>query len=153
MHAVQLDLIWPTCYKILEFRWHHPEIKIILQVGAKAFEAIDHNQDWLVSRLKNYGPAIDYVLLDKSGGRGLGMDVEGLRPYLRAIRDAGLTIGLAVAGGLGPDTMHLVEPLIPEFPDLSWDAQGKLRPSGNAMDSIDWNMAGEYVKKASKILK
>lgn len=150
--ALQLDMIWPPPSAVVGYHWQHPEIKIILQVGGKALERVSGPRE-VVAKLRDYDGAIDYVLFDKSMGRGLGMDAEGLRPYLRAVRESGLDIGLAGAGGLGPSTLHLVEPLVAEFPDLSIDAQGKLRPSGNAMDPIDWGMAEEYLKKAPKILK
>ena len=57
-----------------------------------------------------------------------------------------------MAGGLGPDTLHTIQPLIDEFPDLSIDAQSRLRPSGNAMNPIDWGMAKSYLINALKIL-
>lgn len=152
LDALQLDMIWPSPYEVAGYRWHHPEIKVILQVGEKALERVSGPEE-AVAKLKEYGRAIDYVLFDKSMGRGLGMDAEGLRPYLRAVRDSVMDVGLAVAGGLGPNTLYLVEPLVAEFPDLSIDAQGQLRPSGNAMDPIDRGMAKEYLEKAIKLLK
>ncbi len=153
MDALQLDMIWPKPTDISVLRWINPEVMVIIQANSEALDIIDNDPQKLVEKLKEYGDAVDYVLLDKSMGRGLGMDAEGLRPYLCAVRDSGLDIGLAVAGGLGPDTLRLVEPLIAEFPDLSIDAQSKLRPSGNAMDPIDWGMAEEYLKKSLKMLK
>lgn len=81
------------------------------------------------------------------------MDAKGLLPFARAVKRRFPQFGLVAAGGLGPDTMHLVEPLIKEFPDLSIDAQGKLRPSGSALDPIDWYMAGQYLIKALEMLE
>ena len=49
--------------------------------------------------------------------------------------------------------MNLVEPLVKMFPDLSIDAQGKLRSSGNALDPIDWGMAETYLVKALELMK
>lgn len=57
-------------------------------------------------------------------------------------------MALAVAGGLGPDTMELINPIAESFPDISIDAQGKLRPSGNALDPIDWNLAEKYLSRS-----
>jgi hypothetical protein len=45
-----------------------------------------------------------------------------------------------------------VEPLVSEFPDLSIDAEGCLRPSRNIMDPIDWKFAETYLAKAIKML-
>jgi hypothetical protein len=60
------------------------------------------------------------------------------------------SIAIAV-GGLGPDTMDVVLPLVAEFPDISIDAQGKLRKSGNALDPIHWDLAAGYLCEAGKI--
>ena len=71
----------------------------------------------------------------------------------RAIKENIPEFGIVVAGGLGPRTLHLIEPIIEEFPDISIDAQGQLRPSHNALDPIDWDMAGEYLTKSLQMLK
>ena len=60
---------------------------------------------------------------------------------------------IVAAGGLGPETMHLVDPIVKEFPDVSIDAQGRLRPSESALDPVDWNTAGAYIIKALELLK
>lgn len=81
------------------------------------------------------------------------MDAEALIPFVRAIRQSFPCLGVTVAGGLGPDSMCLVEPLVRKFPGISIDARGKLRPSGNALDPIDWEMAEGYLSEASRLLK
>ncbi|MFA6158043.1 MAG: hypothetical protein WC763_00240 [Candidatus Paceibacterota bacterium] len=151
LNAVQLDMVWPEPDGIAYAVPGH--IEVILQVGKNAIEQADNSPDTVVTMLGNYEGLIDRVLLDKSMGRGLGMDAIGLLPFARAIRKRFPTLGLVAAGGLGPDTMHLVEPLVREFPDLSIDAQGRLRPSGNALDPIDWEMAGSYLCKAFNFLE
>jgi hypothetical protein len=85
-------------------------------------------------------------------GKGKGMDAEWLLPFAHAIKKRFPEMGIGAAGGLGPETMHLVEPLVEDFPDLSIDAQGRLRPSGSALDPIDWNIAEQYLIKAIKLL-
>jgi hypothetical protein len=56
------------------------------------------------------------------------MDPAKMAEYLRVVRRQHFpNIGIGAAGGLGPDTMHLIKPLMEEFPDLSWDAEGCLR--------------------------
>lgn len=149
LDGVQLDMVWPDpddIHKALEADGKYPQV--ILQVGKNAIEACGNDPGRVVARLKPYEGVIDRVLLDKSMGKGLGMDAVGLLPYARAIRDAFPDISIGAAGGLGPDTMDLVLPLLEEFPDLSIDAQGKLRPSGNALDPIDWDMASRYLERA-----
>jgi hypothetical protein len=80
------------------------------------------------------------------------MDAVALLPFARIIRDRFPGIGIGAAGGLGPDTLHLIEPLASEFPNLSIDAQSRLRPSGSALDPIDWEMAIQYLANALSVL-
>lgn len=91
-------------------------------------------------------------MLDKSLGKGLELDAETLYPFLQAIQNAFPAFGLGVAGGLGPDTLHLLKPLIKEFPNLSIDACAKLHKSGNALGPIDWEVAGRYLINALQLL-
>lgn len=149
LNAIQLDMIWPDPRDIQEFHSRHSEVGIIVQANAKALEAVGDDPTALVARLKDYGDSIACVLLDKSMGRGLGMDAASLLPFARAIVDKLPTLAIAAAGGLGPDTLHLADPLIAEFPGISLDAQGRLRPSGSAMDPIDWTMAALYLKRSA----
>jgi hypothetical protein len=154
LRAVQLDMVWPNPAEILhalQVAGMMPEI--ILQVGKNAMEACNNEPMGVVRMLRKYKGVIDRVLLDKSMGKGLGMDAQFLLPFARAIRSYHPEFAIGAAGGLGPDTMHLVEPLLVEFPDLSIDAQSKLRPSGNALDPVDWGMAGSYLVNALRLVK
>lgn len=72
-------------------------------------------------------------------------DTDKTREYLRALEDMDLDIGLGVAGGLSAETLHLVEPLIEEFPDLSIDAEGRLRDES---DKLDLTAAKRYAVKS-----
>ncbi len=147
--ALQLDMIWPDPGQVASaVHASRKQLEVILQVGREAIEQADDSPQEVVERLRDYEDVIQRVLLDKSMGRGIGMDANGLIPFTRAIKDAFPDIGLVVAGGLGPDSIRLVEPLLEEFPGISIDAQGKLRPSGSALDPIDWDMAEAYLTKA-----
>lgn len=152
LDALQLDMIWPDPRIVGLYREQHSDVQIIFQCNTKSLEAVGNDIPTLIKRLTEYGDSINFVLLDKSSGRGLGMDAFGLIPIAQAINDSLPSLGLAAAGGLGPETLHLVEPLVKVFPSLSIDAQGKLRPSGNAMDPIDWKMAETYLIKALQLL-
>lgn len=154
VHAVQLDMVWPDPSEIaLGVHSSRKNVEVILQVGRKALAVVKNDPQLLVEKLRSYDGVVNRVLLDKSGGEGRGMDAKGLLLFARAIKEHFPGLGLVVAGGLGPTTMHLVEPLIKEFPDVSIDAQGRLRPSGNALDPVDWNMAGGYLVRALELLK
>lgn len=148
MSALQLDMVWPDPEAIQAFHARHPDVRVILQANTNALDGVGNDPDAFLKRLEGYGPAVDDVLLDKSMGKGLGMDAAALRPFAAALAKYRPDLGIAAAGGLGPDTLHLVEPLVAEFPDISLDAQGKLRPSGNALDPVDWAMARTYLERA-----
>lgn len=158
IHALQLDMVWPDPGSI-QFAINRSEAKpeVILQIGAKAFEVEEVNNDpnELARNLDKYmGRRLNLrVLLDKSMGRGIGMNAEELLPYARAIRERFPDLPLIVAGGLGPSTMHLVEPMLPEFPDISVDAQGQLHIDGDPLKPVDWGRAGRYLVEALKRLK
>jgi phosphoribosylanthranilate isomerase len=123
-------------------------IEVILRIGSDALEAVGNDPDATVEQLADYEGAIQRILLDKSMGRGVGMKSDEFRPFIRAIKEAYPMLGIGIAGGLGPETTYLAEPLMREFPDLSRDAQGRLRPSGSALDPIAWDMAGTYLIKS-----
>lgn len=159
VNAVQFDMIWPNAHHINEAlgrigKGRHP-IKVILQVGRKAMARFDDDIERIIGALKLYRDldCLDYVLLDKSGGEGKEMDSELLLSYHRAIRRhfSREKLQIVVAGGLGPESiMRLLAPFRRDdtYLDISIDAQGKLSPSGNALDPIDWNMSATYYEKA-----
>lgn len=157
--AVQYDMIWPSVEDIRSARHdqgisvQHYLAKVIIQVGTNALEEVNNNPKRVVDRLIAYREAkcLDYVLLDKSMGQGKPMDPHTLLPYIYEIKKQFSDVGVIVAGGLGPNTINLVEPIIKEFPDISIDAQSKLRPSGSALEPIDWNMAKNYLEQACEL--
>ncbi|MFH1047029.1 MAG: hypothetical protein V1738_01900 [Patescibacteria group bacterium] len=152
LDALQLDMIWPDIDALWYFRDLRTDLKIILQVNAHALDQLDNDPEKVALLIEQYSPAINYVLLDKSMGRGLGLDAAALLPFCRAIRACTPELGLTVAGGLGPDTLQLIQPLIEEFPDISIDAAGQLRANGSSLDPIDWPRAAQYLKQAVKLL-
>ena len=153
INALQLDLAWPDPAQVARaLRQSYQRIEVVLQIGQRAFDEVRGDIPEVLRRLEAYDGIIRRVLLDKSMGRGLGMDAVGLLPVARAIRKRFPTLGIGAAGGLGPSTMHLIEPLAKEFSDLSIDAQGRLRPSGSALDPIDWTLAEQYLTSALQLL-
>lgn len=161
LHAIQLDVTWPSPDELERFKSEHPELKIILQLGKFAYAEADHDPQKVVESLEQYGTAIDFVLLDMSMGKGKEMDPEGLLPLLRSIRRELPGLGLAVAGGLGPDSMDLLAPIAKEFPDISIDAQGGLKPPDAPVDAlghlvatspIDIDRSMRYIQQSSAML-
>jgi hypothetical protein len=153
MNALQLDMIWPDPEIIREYKEKHPNIEIVLQTGRDALEIIQKDPERFVKKIDAYGDALDFILLDCSMGKGRGMNASFLARFVRALTEAKPMIGIAAAGGLGPDSIHLVEPLIREFPRLSIDAQGQMRSSGNTMDPIEWDRVEIYLEKAIALFR
>ena len=153
LSALQLDMLWPDPAAIIKAVVVATQpIEVIVQVGKQAIEQSGDNPAEIVSRLQDYVHVAHHVLIDKSMGKGLGMDAQALLPFARAIREAFPQFGLVAAGGLGPNSVALVKPLVREFSDISIDAQGKLRPTGSALDPIDWDMAGSYLRQAAMLM-
>jgi len=154
INALQLDMVWPDVRAISSaLHMSGKKLEVILQVGKNAIEEAKNSPQEVARRLWDYRNVIDYVLLDKSMGKGVGMDAKGLLPFAQVITAVFPTLGIAVAGGLGPTSIELVQPLAEDFPDISIDAQSKLRPSGSALDPIDWDMADAYLVKALAMFK
>lgn len=153
-HALQLDMVWPPAEQIANgIHMSRKQIEVILQIGKNAFEEVDNKPEPMVEKLGEYDGIIQRVLLDKSMGKGIGMNALELLPFIEAIQKKFPEMGIGVAGGLGPETMSLAEPLIKKIPNLSIDAQGKLRSSGNSLDPIDWDLAEKYLIKALEIYR
>lgn len=152
-HGFQLNLAWPDVdlfdsqylsdYQKNAFRpcrdW------LVLQIGQKAVEMAGGTPRGVADKLYHYVGTVDGILLDPSGGLGKPFDTERAREFLSEIAERGWNLGLGVAGGLGPDSLDLVEPLVSEFPDLSIDAQGRLR---NAENDLDPESVKTYLTKA-----
>lgn len=154
LNAVQLDMIWPDPNEIAEALAHSDrKLDIILQVGRHAFDRVGSDIPRLLNELARYSDVVTHVLLDKSMGKGISLDTDELLPFIRAIRDNLPDYQIVVAGGLGPQTLHLLQPIIEEFPDVSIDAEGRLRASGNNVDPLDLPITGEYLAKALQLLK
>lgn len=151
--AMQLDMVWPDPDSLaLTIGVAGKPLEVVLQVNGPAMSQCNDDPVEVVERLRDYGPEVKYILLDKSMGKGLGMDAESLLPFVDKISEELPHLSCAVAGGLGPNSMKLLDPIAQKYPHISIDAQGKLRPSGSALDPIDWDMAAEYLRKALNIL-
>lgn len=147
--AVQLDLVWPEPNEVWKgLHTSRKHLYAILQVRSEALELVNDDPDGLVGMLTEYADTVTHVLLDKSAGSGKTMNAQELLPFVRAIRERLPHLGVVVAGGLGPDTLHLLDPIVAEFPDVSIDAQGRLRPTHNSLDPVDWDMAEAYLTRA-----
>lgn len=145
----QLNITWPEVSMLEEYRavvgWEH---RLVLQIGSKAVEFAGSTPEGVVDRLSDYQGIVDDILLDPSGGLGIPFDSKKAIEYLQAVSEKDFGFGLGVAGGLGPSTMKLIVPVAERFPDISIDAQGRLRDTDN---NLDLEVANDYIKMALKI--
>lgn len=121
----QLNIAWPPVSEIEYYNEANPEKFLVLQIGSGAMAQVE-SMERFTELVGAYLPMIDAILIDMSGGRGEYLDAVKGSEYFRALHDYS-ALGLGIAGGLGPDTLHALDPLIREFPDLSVDAEGRLR--------------------------
>ena len=146
LHGFQLNLPWPPPDELGRFVDQYPSLKLILQIGQESCRQVEGNPAGIASRLRaDYQGLVHYALLDLSAGYGRTLDTSWCLQQLRELRCANLGLGLGVAGGLSPGSLHLEKPLIKEFPDLSIDAEARLR---DEHDALDMDLALDYIKRA-----
>lgn len=160
--AIQFDMPWPNEEALATFRQYlvHRQrpVQFIIQVSERSMKEAGR-QDVTTTRLQGYRDqdCMDYVLFDMSGGKGVPMDSDTLLSYMCLTMFGIPDANIAVAGGLGPTTMYLAEPIVQEFAresiPISFDAQSKLRGSGSALDPVDWGFAAEYLRQAAMLLR
>ena len=139
LDGFQFNLTWPDAVTLAAIRARREHV-VVLQVGAAALREAG-SPAGLRDRAQRYldADAIDAVLLDGSGGRGLLLNHETLAPFLRAL--AGADVGLGVAGGLPLSVTDFLA-LRREFPGLSCDAEGQLRDD----DVLDMRRVEGYLR-------
>jgi len=125
LDGFQLNIAWPPISQLKNYREAHPEKFLLLQIGDKAMAQVE-SMEQFTGLVGAYLPIIDAILVDQSGGRGELLDRAKGAEYLMAVRKYP-KLGLGIAGGLGPETLHILDPFVKEFPELSIDAEGGLR--------------------------
>lgn len=127
---------------------------IVLQANAATLDEL--NPKDFAERVKLYAPYIGAVLLDGSGGKGIPLDANKLRPYIDAIY--GMSINVGIAGGLNADTVEpLAGKLLQEYRKLSVDAESGLRtrynPENPKLSKFSSKKAEEFVEAVTQLLQ
>lgn len=76
----------------------------------------------LADRVHAYADTVNTVVLDFGRPGNDLLDIERAAEYLRALYAARRCIGIGIAGGIGPDNVAKLQPLLAEFPGLSFEA-------------------------------
>lgn len=145
LNAIQFDLL---PYQENPKLWSHfieltrdDKTEIIVQAHREAMEKGPKRAIEDLKCLSDMAP-IDYVLFDASHGAGKEMNSDALALFLEAayesndLADRGTNFG--VAGGLDAANVDKhIRQLVSNFPELSWDAEGKLHQSDDgALDIL-----------------
>ena len=148
LHGFQLNVNWPDPKALDAFKNRYPEKVIVFAASKNVFESVNNSPVELAARMKSeYEGLADYILLDPSGGHGIPFDADIARGYLEAFSKYESIFTLGAAGGLGPDTLDLVRPLIGDFPNLCIDAEGRLR-TAQPEDRLNIIQATSYVRQS-----
>lgn len=149
VEGLQLDMKWPTPTLLSNFKSIFPHIKLIQQIG---HTAIKESHDW-ERDLASYEGVVDYILLDC----GMGKSVTFTPEYMLFLLSTALKYfdqdQIAVAGGLGPETYINLKPVLELYSHVSCDAQGRLRPSHNAVDPLDMELVKKYITSVCSLIK
>lgn len=146
VHALQLDMTWPDPQEIREFKRRCSNCTLIIQIGHAALAQITNE---LNEKIIPYAGSVDYLLFDQSGGKGVKLDVTQTIRCLDQITVATLgTVNLVVAGGLCAETMEVMVDISERFRNVSIDAQGKLRSSGDFRDPVEDERVFAYLHAA-----
>lgn len=148
LHGFQLNVAWPAPSVLDKYLIINPMARFVLQIGGRAFEMVEHSPKKLSQKVGDYAGLIRYVLLDPSGGKGQQSNPAELQQYVETIKERGLRIRIGVIGGLAPNTLEAIAPLVKKFPDLCLDAEGRLR---DAQDRIDLAAVKTYLQKSLKM--
>jgi len=146
----QLNIKWPSKPCLEAYNAFFPNDTLVLQCGAGAMKSVGGNPQKLAERILEYGSAVEYVLIDPSGGYGKSLDVSFAPQALRDLYKEAYEVNFGIAGGLNGDTIEMIRPIAEEFPDVSIDAEGGLR---DADDHLDLVKVEKYVSAALKLFR
>jgi len=135
LSGFQFNIAWPNEDDIRCLAQDYPTLRFVLQVNREMFSNVSRNPQLLVGEIgKKYVPYVTDILFDMSAGTGTAVDMKEAEAVIEALYGAfggavkgGLGIGLA--GGLDYKNVYGLKPLFDRWPDLSIDAEGKVRDS------------------------
>jgi hypothetical protein len=152
--GAQLNQAWPEVRQVERYaaflqchtRTSGRTPRIILQLGRKAQQELAQDPVLLARAVYDYQGCVTDVLIDPSGGLGKSFEAEKALPLLEAIHVTCPQLGLGLAGGLCQENLPALNPLLPHFPSLSIDAEGRLRDPES--DQLSLTEAVSYLKRA-----
>lgn len=141
---------WPEPGALAAYRERAQPQRVVFQAGREAMESVHHQPAELARRCAEYSGLVTDVLVDASEGLGIPLDAGRSIEYLEALRSEAPELGLVVAGGLHAGNIReLLAPLLPDWSNVSIDAEGRLR---DEQDTLDVSEATEYLAAVAQLL-
>ena len=160
LNGLQFDMLpWETDGNMLRFlddiKSARPDLMLMLQCHGNAMNLLGPKV--AADKLGAYAAALDYILFDSSEGRGIRMDPESLEPFVDEAYSSKYLdgTGIAIAGGLDGITIRESMPnIVAKYPDISWDAEGRLHPINTAGNRpLDMSLVDEYFAASKNVLQ
>jgi len=149
LHGIQLNLDEPPLRLLQAFKVRHPDQKLVIQANHSMFRRADYSPQRLARKAAAYASVAEYLMFDLSGGNGMQCSSDMLRNFVVAMKAEKVPMQLGISGGFGVYTLHTVKQLLREYPDLSIDAERRLRTDD---DHLDTDLAVEYLQRAARCL-
>jgi hypothetical protein len=135
------------------FRDKFPEARLVFQIRPDDETALELAARACYVVGKRARKATD-ILIDASGGAGLGLDIGRADDIIAATQRHARDIGygpacIGVAGGLCAETLPDVGPLLAARPGLSIDAEGRLRDGADGGANLDLGKVRAYLAAAA----
>lgn len=150
--GIQLNIEWPDPSELKHFLKSHRHLYLILQLSRFAYATVGCSPRALVERLKPYEGLVDHVLFDPSGGEGIPFDRQQALWILEAQVASELQFGWGVTGGLDASRVHQLGELLEVYPQLSWDAQSRMR-SGDTRDGLVLESCLEFLRASANLIR
>lgn len=144
-HGFQLNMPWPALNTLEIFKQQYPSTTIVLQCGAKALDAVNHDPVLLADKVRRYENVAEYVLIDPSGGEGKEFNHAFVSVAFREIARHTPAMGLGIAGGLRSETVYRrVVPFMQQY-NCSVDVEQGVR---DADDHLNVERVRQYIDNA-----
>lgn len=161
LDGFQLNIAWPAAEEMRAWIQDHPAMRLVLQISNRMYANLAQMPSRLVDAIaKEYLPWCTDLLFDLSGGDGRRLDLERSEEALAALHAAfGERLGIGLAGGLDRQSVHDLGPFFDRWPDLSIDAEGRIRdivrhptdPEKILSDTLGEN-ARVYARRAFRVM-
>lgn len=154
--ALQLNVVWPDAGQVRKVKDNFPEMKTVLQFSRSA--TAGRNIQEISEKVKEYGDAISYALIDPSGGKGQEFSMKDSLELYNTLRNEAPNVTIGFAGGFsGENVEKRVREIIAKTGSAEFciDAEGGLRDKLSDKygdDLLSMEKVRAYVEGAGRVL-